>query len=213
MRRASYLAVALLACTLAGCGTTGNTRFSGDSASESASAGSSASSSPASPSSSAPPSKSSSASSSVSSSTSPSVPAACRTADLRVKLGAGNGAAGSTYYPLRITNTSGHPCRTGGFGGVSLVASATGKPIGAPADRTQRGKAKPIVLDSGQRAHATLQMANAQNFPTGKCHPVQAKGFRVYPPNETHSAFVKRPTTACQNAKVHLLSLTPYQAG
>lgn len=201
--------MALLACTLAGCGTSGNTRFSGDTKTEKTAEGASTSSSPASPRSSAPPSESASASSSAS----PSVPAACRTADLRVSLGAGEGAAGSTYYPLRLKNTSGHPCRTGGFGGVSLVASATGKPIGAPADRTKRSQAKPLVLESGQRAHATLQVVNAENFPTSKCHPVQAKGFRVYPPNETHSAFVKHPTTACQNAKVHLLSLAPYHAG
>jgi predicted small lipoprotein YifL len=209
MRRASYLAVALLACTLAGCGTTGNTRFSGDTKSEKAGEGASTSSSPSSPTSSAPPSQSASASAS----SSPSVPAACRTADLRVSLGPGEGAAGSTYYPVRLKNTSGHPCRTGGFGGVSLAAGATGKPIGAPADRTKQSQAKPLVLESGQRAHATLQVANAQNFPTGKCHPVQAQGFRVYPPNETHPAFVKHPTTGCQNAKVHLLTLTPYQAG
>jgi hypothetical protein len=94
-----------------------------------------------------------------------------------------------------------------------MVASATGNPIGAPADRTKRGQAKPLVLKSGRRAHATLRVVNAGNFPTGKCHPVQAKGFRVYPPNETHSAFVAHATTACHNAKVHLLSLTPYQAG
>ena len=141
------------------------------------------------------------------------MPAGCRAADLQVSLGPGEGAAGSTYYPLRLKNTSGHPCRTGGFGGVSLVASATGQPIGAPADRTKRGQAKPLVLESGQRAHATLQVVNAANFPTGTCHPMQAKGFRVYPPNETQSAFVKHPTTACHNAKVHLLILTPYQAG
>jgi len=208
MRRASsFLAVALLACTLAGCGTTGNTRFSGDSKSESASADAS-SSSPASPSSSAP---SSSSSASASASAGPSMPAACRTTDVRVALGPGEGAAGSTYYPLRLTNTSGHPCRTGGFGGVSLVSSATGKPIGAPADRTKRGQAKPIALDSGQRAEATLRVVNAENYPTGKCQPVQAKGFRVYPPNETHSAFVKHPTTGCRSGKVHLLSLTPYK--
>jgi predicted small lipoprotein YifL len=208
MRRASFLVVALLACTLAGCGTNGNTRFSGDTKSERAAEGAAASSSPASPSSSAP----TSASSSASSSAGPSVPPPCRTADLRVTLGPGEGAAGSTYYPVRLKNTSGHPCRTGGFGGVSLVASATGKPIGAPADRTKRGQAKPLVLGSGQRAESTLRVVNAENFPAGKCHPMQAKGFRVYPPNETHSAFVEQPSTACRSDQVHLLSLTPYKA-
>jgi hypothetical protein len=117
------------------------------------------------------------------------------------------------YYALRVKNTSGHPCRTGGFGGVSLVTSPTGQPIGAPADRTQRGKARPILLDSGQRAYATLRVVDAGNYSASKCHPVHAKGLRVYPPNETHSGFVKHSATACTSTRVHLLSLTPYQAG
>jgi hypothetical protein len=112
-----------------------------------------------------------------------------------------------------IKNISTRPCRTGGFGGVSLVASANGQPIGAPADRTQQGSVRRIVLQPGQVAAATIQQTNAENFSTAKCMPKPAAGFRVYPPNETHSAFVAHKTTACGSAKVHLLALRPYQAG
>jgi hypothetical protein len=104
-------------------------------------------------------------------------------------------------------------CRTGGFGGVSLVSSANGQPIGAPADRTQKSQAKPIVLKPGQVATATLQVTSADNYPSSKCMPKKAAGFRVYPPNETKSAFVAHQTPACGSAKVHLLTLRPYRAG
>ncbi len=96
---------------------------------------------------------------------------------------------------------------------MSLVAGPQGNPIGAPADRSQPGTVKQIVLGPGARATATLQVVSAENFSKSKCMPKQAAGFRVYPPNETHSAFVASATTACANSSVHLLTLRPYQAG
>jgi len=137
--------------------------------------------------------------------------AGCRTRDLKVSVSAGEGAAGSTFYTVRLKNVSMHSCRTGGFGGVSLVRAPNGAPVGAPADRVKKGAAKPLTLRPGDRAEATLQVTNAENYPAGKCQPTQAKGLRVYPPNETRSAFVAQPTTACGSAKVHLLSLAPYR--
>ena len=141
---------------------------------------------------------------------SPRGPASCTTADLEVSLSDGEGAAGSTFYSVRLTNSSDSPCRTGGFGGVSLVGAA-GKQIGAPADRTAKDTVTRITLRPGGAAEATLQVATAQNFPAGRCRPARAKGFRVYPPDETHSVFLAQPTTACRNTRVHLLSLKPYQ--
>ena len=141
---------------------------------------------------------------------SPRGPASCTTADLKVSLSDGEGAAGSTFYAVRLTNSSDSPCRTGGFGGVSLVGAA-GRQIGAPADRTAKDTVTRITLRPGKAAEATLQVATAENFPAGRCRPARAKGFRVYPPDETRSVFLAQPTTACRNARVHLLSLKPYQ--
>ena len=132
--------------------------------------------------------------------------------DLRVSLSGGEGAAGSTYFDLTLTNTSKHPCRTGGFGGVSLVGDGNGTQIGAPADRTQTVKVRAITLQPGGKATATLRETNAENYPATKCRPAPAEGFRVYPPNETHAAYVAHGSTGCRNEKVHLLSLAPYQS-
>jgi Protein of unknown function (DUF4232) len=194
--RLALLAAALL-MVLAGCGSKSDST-SGDTSGSSAS-GSSAAASPSDTSSSA--------------SSSPSSPAPCRTSGLKATLGPGEGAAGSTFFALHLKNISGKPCRTGGFGGVSLVAGPQGSPIGAPADRSQPGTVKQIVLGPGARATATLQMVTAENFSKSKCMPKQATGFRVYPPNETHSAFVANAATACASGSVHLLTLRPYQAG
>lgn len=142
---------------------------------------------------------------------SPAGPARCRTADLRVTLSAGEGTAGSIYYKVVLTNRSGAACRTGGYGGVSLVGGGNGSPIGAPADRAARDKVTAITLRPGRRAEATLQVTTAENYPAKRCRPTAAAGFRIYPPNETHSVFVKRAVTACANPAVHLLTLSPYQ--
>jgi hypothetical protein len=149
--------------------------------------------------------------SSSSASPTPGGPARCATKDLRVSLTGGEGAAGSTYFELTLTNTSGRPCRTGGFGGVSLVGDGNGTQIGAPADRTETDKVRAITLQPDGKATATLRETNAENYSASRCRPVPAEGFRVYPPNETHATYVAHGSTGCRNEKVHLLTLSPYQ--
>jgi hypothetical protein len=136
--------------------------------------------------------------------------AECRVGDLRFHLSPGEGAAGSTYYRLRMTNTSDAPCASGGYGGVSLVAEPGGAPIGAPADRVEPGRRTVFTLRPGEAAEATLRETNAGNYPRPRCHPAPARGLRVYPPDETRSTFVHHATTACSAAGVHLLQLSPY---
>lgn len=155
---------------------------------------------------------SSSAQSPPSPSTAPSTtPSRCTIEDLTVSLGPSEGAAGSTYLPVRLTNTSTASCRVQGFGGVSLVTSPRSEPVGAPADRTHRGEATAVVLRPGATAEATLQQTNADNYPTGTCQPSRTHGLRVYPPDETHSVYLRHAATACGRTAVHLLTLTPYR--
>ncbi len=135
----------------------------------------------------------------------------CTTADLAFTRSGGEGAAGSTYYEIRMANRSSAPCRTGGFGGISLVGSPQGSPIGAPADRTRPGAVRQILLQPGARATTTLRLTEAGNYPRSTCSPRPATGLRVYPPDETRSAFVRLSATGCATASVHLLQLTPYR--
>jgi hypothetical protein len=135
----------------------------------------------------------------------------CTTADLDVSVSGGDGAAGSRYYELVLKNTSANTCATGGFGGVSLVTGATGAQVGAPATRDTSTSPATLELQPGGSAQARLQESEADNYPSSRCRPAPARGFRVYPPNETHAAFVAAPSTGCGNPKVVLLTLSPYR--
>jgi uncharacterized protein DUF4232 len=197
------LGVVLGSLLLGGCG--GST--GGGSAGGGSTGGSSPSSS-ATPTSAAP--SSAPASSGPTTSSSRPTAAECRVGDLRFSLSPGEGAAGSTYFKLRMTNTTQVPCASGGYGGVSLVAKPGGAPIGAPADRVEPGRRSAFTLRPGEAAEATLRETDAGNYPRSRCHPAPAHGLRVYPPNETHSTFVPHATTACSAGSVHLLQLSPY---
>jgi hypothetical protein len=135
----------------------------------------------------------------------------CATADLRITLGRGEGAAGSTYLPVRLKNTSDGPCRTGGYGGAALASGDPGNLVGRPADRLRKGPVRRFVLQKGGSAEATLQETNADNYPARRCRPTLARGVRVYPPNDTSSVFLARSTTACQSERVHQLAMTAFR--
>lgn len=111
---------------------------------------------------------------------------------------------------LLLTNTGTTPCVLEGFAGVSLAASATGEPIGAPAERDETQPVAKVQLAPGQTGVATLRYTQAGNYPD--CTVVEAAGYRVYPPNDTASLFIEQPQRACSNAVIKLLSVTTFQA-
>jgi Protein of unknown function (DUF4232) len=133
----------------------------------------------------------------------------CATRDLRASLHVLGAAAGSRYVRVDLTNTSGHLCRTGGFGGVSFVGGGNGSQLGAPA--TREGTPRTVVLAPGASAGARLQEGSAENYDPARCRITPADGLRVYPPNNTASLFVADRAMACRDASVHLLTLRPYR--
>ena len=143
--------------------------------------------------------------------------AACRTAALRITLNVteGNAGAGSAYYPLNFTNTSGTACEMYGFPGVSFAAAPTssGGQIGAAAQRSAGFSAVAVRLAPRQTAHAWLRVANAGNYPTATCKPVTASYLRVYPPAETAAGYVSHTFNACESSSAALLSVLPVRAG
>jgi hypothetical protein len=136
----------------------------------------------------------------------------CTTANLKASLGEADGAMGSTYTPVIITNTGTTPCTTGGFGGVSYVGGEAGVQIGAAAVRDKTTPVTKIVLAPGKSAVAQLQEGTAENYPAATCQPAKAQGLKIIPPNQTEPLFVKHRTTACQNTTVQLLHLQAYTA-
>lgn len=150
------------------------------------------------------PSSSPAAPSPLPSSSSPGSPSAaateaCTTSGLKVVVNTAQAgaAAGSTYYPIKFTNTSGSSCTLFGYPGVSFSSGPSGSRIGRAASRNPAGKPVTVTLASGASAHATVQVAEAGNYSKSSCKPVTAHWLKVYPPNQVAPAYVKFTTQAC----------------
>jgi hypothetical protein len=140
--------------------------------------------------------------------------AACATSALHVAVpsGSGNAAAGSSYYPIQFSNTSSSPCTLYGYPGVSFVGAVGGSQIGAAATRNSALAAKLISLSPGQTVHATLQVVDAMNYPSGGCGLVTAHWLKIYPPNQTAPLYVSFTAQTCSKPKT-VLSVQTVQAG
>jgi hypothetical protein len=111
---------------------------------------------------------------------------------------------------LRVTNTGRTACTMKGFPGVSLTAPRTGAQIGAAADRA-RGLVPPLVrLAPGRSATALVRLTQAGNYGP-RCRERLAAGFRVYVPGDTVAQFAPYRVRGCDNADIHLLSVSPFQ--
>jgi len=122
----------------------------------------------------------------------------CRTADLTVKTGEGGGAAGSRSINLVFGNKSDRACTLFGYPGVSWVAGDNGTQINAPFAREagESGK-KTVTVKPGGVAYSLLIWPYYVNFDRTECEPVEVRGYRVYPPDETAAIFVSSPQTVC----------------
>jgi hypothetical protein len=143
--------------------------------------------------------------------------AACRTATLHIEVDDSQvqGAAGSAYYPLNFTNTSGSGCVMYGYPGVSFAAAPTraGAQIGAAAQRNAAFAKTSVRLAPGQTAHAWLKVTVAANYPAATCQPVTAHWLRIYPPGETVAGYVSHTFSACSSTSPALLGVLPVRAG
>lgn len=147
------------------------------------------------------------ASATVSGKTRSSSVAPCATSRLVVWLNtSGDGAAGSIYYKLELTNASDHACTITGYPGVSAV-DLGGRQIGGPASRIASPTAT-VRLGAGDTATAMLRVVEAGNFPAASCRPVSAAGVRVYPPNQKASKIVPIPFQACASSASVILSVS-----
>jgi hypothetical protein len=124
----------------------------------------------------------------------------CATSGLVVWLNTtGNGAAGSIYYNLYLTNLSRRACTLKGFPRASAV-DLRGHQIGAGATRETAQKSAVVTLGRGATAMAVLRIVQAGNFPASSCREVTAAGLRVFPPGEAASKVVPFPFQVCSRA-------------
>jgi Protein of unknown function (DUF4232) len=83
-------------------------------------------------------------------------------------------AAGTIFYPLDLTNTSGSACTMYGYPGVAFVSSPGGSVIGASARRRSPPVPALATLAPGVTAHATLAVSDVL-IGNNRVHKVQVK--------------------------------------
>jgi hypothetical protein len=131
-----------------------------------------------------------------------------------VAVSQGNGAAGTTRYPLEFTNTSGHACSLFGYPGVSAI-SRTGQQLGSPASWGSLSGARRVVLAPGATAHTILAYRDAVVGSGGVCDPVDTTvELRIYPPDQRLATYAAFGFEACSHAGVVYMSIIePIRAG
>jgi Domain of unknown function (DUF4232) len=144
--------------------------------------------------------------------TTPAGPAACATRDLKVKLGLGQGTAGSTYTNIDFTNIGTVTCTLYGYPGISLAGGSPIAQMGQAADEDPATPRELITLAPGAVANALLKIVDAGNFPPALCHPASSTFLQIFPPNQTTPVYLAYSTTACLKP-IHLLRIDAVRSG
>ena len=135
-------------------------------------------------------------------------PANCKSSELKLSFGHDSDhAMQKTFTSLQFTNTGQRTCTLQGFPGVSYVTGDNGQQVGLPANRS--GNQGPtITLRPGGSTNAGLVIVNASPFPADQCKPVDVRGLRVYPPNETAAMFLPTSGQGCAGSVGPLLTVS-----
>lgn len=138
----------------------------------------------------------------------------CKVADLSLRLGGGDAAAGTAYRALVFTNKGGRTCTIQGFAGVSYVAGDDGHQVGPAAYRTGT-KGSAVTLKPGDSAFAAVGFVQVANYDPAVCKPTEVRGLRIYPPHDYDSAFLPNPGTGCAASSLpgNQLTIGTVQAG
>lgn len=153
---------------------------------------------------------------------------ACTSAQLVIWINTtGNGAAGSSYYNVNLTNLGPGSCTLEGYPGVSAV-SLSNQQVGSAAGRDSATHAQLVTLTSAKSARgletsttsntatAILQITEVENFPTPICHQIAAAGLRFFPPGDRSSKIIPFPVAACAKAGpeyLHVQAVEKYVNG
>jgi len=104
---------------------------------------------------------------------------ACTAADINVRRGRLEGAAGSRFQTVRALNLSDHACALPGWTRYRFLHH--GQAIGFRSTRNpgQSAGKPPIVIPAGGTARSTLSWVDPAPVPAGQCHAALATGSRV----------------------------------
>jgi hypothetical protein len=125
----------------------------------------------------------------------------CRSAQLKITLGAVDAGAGNRYLPVRFTNRSKKACTLRGYPTVEGL-NAKGHAV-TTARHAQGPRVVTVTLQPGQRVTATVHATAVPSGNATSCGPDYA-GLRVTAPGGIRSAKVKVELPSCSG-----LSVTP----
>jgi hypothetical protein len=145
----------------------------------------------------------------------------CNSSVLSAAVVGAQGAAGTQYVEMSLTNNSSARCAVRGYPGISLLDAANNE-LGAPADREPAGEPPgaaganggTVVLAHGGLAVFTVLMTTPGILPGCDTQASMAKAFtiRVYPPDNTVPLLVglngANGELACADPTVHQLKVT-----
>jgi hypothetical protein len=146
----------------------------------------------------------------------PSAPAgtaACASSDLQAKLGEAQGAAGTFYQVVVLTNTSSSACSLYGYPGVSFVTGVGGKVIGAPATRNTGIRDVLVTVQPGSQASTLVGVEDVTALPASKCQEGKADWLQIYPPGDTGALYVQYKAEVCTNANQTFMTDGAIRAG
>ena len=139
-------------------------------------------------------------------------PQPCQAAGLRLTVGRGDGAAGTIYWPLRFTNTSGSACTLYGYPGAAFVKAPHGAQVGAPAGRRGPAPAQ-VTLQPGATAHATLAVSDVTIGNDCMGRQTQAHWVQVYPPGQYTALFGRLNMLGCTDKSLVVMYVTTVTGG
>ncbi len=128
----------------------------------------------------------------------------CLVRYLHGDIGAVGAAAGSVYIEITFKNLNNQPCTLYGYPGVSAGNGTPVTQVGQPASRNNAVSPTVVTLAPGGYAHATLQIANAMNYPAANCNPASTSWLLVYPPNTSNLLYIPYSTKVCTTSIVNM---------
>jgi len=137
----------------------------------------------------------------------------CATSSLQAKAGVAQGALGSEYQVIDLTNVSSVACTLFGYPGVALAAGTPPTQVGASASRSTAAPPALVTLEPGQTANALLRITEALNYSSAACSPTPTTSIQIYPPNQTVPMYLPYSTTGCASTTVNLLTIGVMQPG
>jgi hypothetical protein len=138
----------------------------------------------------------------------PTGPSTCQASGLAAHLGASQGAAGTMYQVVVLTNTSSASCTLYGYPGVSFVTGLGGSQIGRPATKNALVARSLVTLKPGGKANVLLAVHDAGAY---GCKIIVVHWLKIFPPGDFNAIYMNYDTQAC--AKRSTMTVTAMRAG